>query len=318
MTVQFADIARQAAAEGAVSADEILALRRASWDDGAIGPEEAEAIFALNDALAERSREWTDFFVEAIGEFVVSGTAPKGSVSESNGAWLMARIDRDGRLDGVAELELLVRVLERALNAPDSLKAYALAQVERAVLTGEGPTRREGALEPGRINGIETQVLRRVLFAPAGDGPAAVSRDEAELLFRLKDAALGAPNAPEWKRLFAQGVGDYLMGVASQTAQLSAERAATLEAFMADTDSSVGRFLGRMVKAAPQVFGVLFDRRKTPRDHMDDLAATEEVTAEERAWLDAQIGADGKVDEYEQALLDFLGERRLNRTHTTV
>ena len=306
MTVQFADIARQAAAEGAVSADEILALRRASWDDGAIGPEEADAIFALNDALAERSREWADFFVEAIGEFVVSGTAPKGYVSEGNAAWLMARIDRDGRLDGMGELELLVRVLERALNAPDSLKAYALVQIEQAVLTGSGPTRDDGALEPGRINETEVQLLRRMLFAPAGDGPAAVSRSEAELLFRLKDTALGAPNAPEWKRLFAQGVGDYLMGVASQTAQLSAERAATLEAFMADAGSSVGGFLGRMAKAAPQVFGVLFERRKTPRDPMADLAAGEEITAEERAWLDAQVGAE--VDEYEQALLDFLAE----------
>lgn len=308
MTVQFADIARQAAAEGAVSADEILALRRASWDDGAIGPAEAEAICALNDALAERSREWTDFFVEAIGEFVVNGTRPKGYVSEDNAAWLMARIDSDGRVESMAELELLVRVLERALNAPDSLKSYVLAQVEQAVLTGAGPTRADGALKPGRINETEAQVLRRLLFAPAGNGPAAVSRGEAELLFRLKDAALGAPNAPEWKRLFAQGVGDYLMGVASETAQLSAERAAALDAFMSDETSGVGNFLVRMVRAAPQMFGTMFERRKAPRDHMADLATAEEVTAEERAWLDSQIGADGKVDEYEQALLDLLAE----------
>jgi hypothetical protein len=308
MTVQFADIARQAAAEGAVSADDILALRRASWDDGSIGVDEADAIFTLNDELAERSREWTDFFVEAIGEFVVNGTRPKGYVGEDNAAWLMARIDRDGQVEGLTELELLVRVLERALNAPDSLKAYVLAQVERAVLTGAGPTRDGGAIEPGRINETEAQILRRVLFAPAGDGPAAVSRGEAELLFRLKDAALGAPNAPEWKRLFAQGVGDYLMGVSSETAQLSAERAATLDAFMADHTSSIGGFLGRMVKAAPQVFGTMFERRKAPRHHLADLASAEDITAEERAWLDAEVDADGKVDEYEQALLDFLAE----------
>lgn len=308
MTVQFADIARQAAADGVVSADEILALRRASWEDGSIGPDEADAIFALNDALTDRSRQWTDFFVEAIGEFVVNGTEPKGYVSQENADWLIARIDRDGRLDGLTELELLVRVLERALNAPASLKAYALAQVERAVLTGEGPTRRDGMLEPGRINHAEAQILRRVLFAPAGDGPASVSRDEAELLFRLKDATLGAANAPEWKQLFVQGVADYLMGLASPTAQLDPEQARRLEAFIADPKSSVGGFLARMAKAVPQVFGELRRRAAAPRDRLAELAAAEEITAEERAWLDARIDADGRIDEYEQALLDFLAE----------
>lgn len=308
MTVQFADLARQAAAERAISADGVLALRRAGWDDGVLGPDEADALFALNDALADRSPEWTDFFVEAIGEFVVNGSAPRGYVSEDNAAWLMSRIDRDGRLDGMAELELMVRVLERALNAPDGLKSYALAQIERAVLTGTGPTRRSGVLAVGCINGSEAQLLRRVLFAPAGDGPAAVSRAEAELLFRLKDAALGATNAPEWKRLFAQGVGNYLAGFASPTAQLDTARAAELEAFMADQGSSVGQFLGRMAKAVPQVFATLFADRPAARDRLGELAAGEQVTGEEQGWLDAQIGAE--VDEYEQALLDFLDEDR--------
>lgn len=206
MTMQFADIARQAAADGAVSAEEILTLRRAGWADGTMSPAEAEAVLALNDALAERSPEWCDFFVEAIGEFVINGTAPKGYVSEENAAWLIARLDRDGSLDSMAELELLVRVLERASDAPASLKTYALAQIEQAVLTGTGPTRRGGELSSHCVSDAEAQLLRRVLFAAGGDAPAAVSRAEAELLFRRKDASRGAPNGPEWKRLFVQGV----------------------------------------------------------------------------------------------------------------
>ena len=308
MTMQFADIARQAAADGAVSADEILALRRAGWADGTMNQMEAEAVFALNDALAERSAEWCDFFVEAIGEFVVNGTAPKGYVSEESAAWLIARVDRDGHLDTMAELELLVRVLERAVEVPAHLKTYVLDQIERTVLTGTGPTRRGGELCPNSVSDAEARLLRRVLFAAGGDAPAAVSRTEAELLFRLKDAARGAVNGPEWKRLFVQGVGHYLTGMVSPTAQIGRERAAELEAFMADRSSSVGRFIGRMAKASPNALGVVFGKNEPGRDRFAELAAAERITADESTWLDSRVHSDGEVDEYEQALLDFLAE----------
>ncbi|HEY6817194.1 MAG TPA: hypothetical protein VI168_16775 [Croceibacterium sp.] len=307
MTMHFADIARQAATDGAITADEILSLRRAGWADGAMAAEEVEAVFVLNDALAEATPEWSDFFVEAIGEFVINGSEPKGYITEDNAAWLIARIDRDGALGGMTELELLVRVLERGINAPERLKAYVLEQVEQAVLTGSGPTRRGGALEAGCVNAAEAAILRRVLFAPAGDGPAAVSCLEAELLFRLKDATLDAANAPEWKRMFVQGVANYLQGVASRSAQISRERAAELDAFMDDdSSSSVTGFLGRMAKGSPNAFGVVFGKKQPPRDRLAELRAAEEVTADEQQWLDTHVHADGRIDEFEQALIEFL------------
>ena len=308
MTLHFADIARQAAADGAISADEILALRRVGWGDGSIAPEEADAIFALNDALVQPTAEWSDFFVEAIGELVVNGTDPKGYVSEDNARWLMARIDHDGALQGMTELELLVRVLERSHNVPEGLKAYVLGQIERAVLTGTGPTRAGGEFSSSHVSQAEARILRRVLFAPAGDAPAAVSCGEAELLFRLKDATRDAPNAAEWKRLFVQGVGNYLMGAASRSAQISRERAAELEAFVADDSTSVAGFLGRMAKGAPQAFGVVFGKKAPERDRLAELRSAEEVTASEQGWLDAHVGADSEVDEYERALITFLAE----------
>ncbi|MES2699345.1 MAG: hypothetical protein V4647_07025 [Pseudomonadota bacterium] len=45
MSVHFADLTRQAALDGAIADDEVLALRRSGWADGAIAREEAEAIF---------------------------------------------------------------------------------------------------------------------------------------------------------------------------------------------------------------------------------------------------------------------------------
>ncbi|MEL0250838.1 MAG: hypothetical protein VW935_02635, partial [Novosphingobium sp.] len=74
MTLHFRALAAQAAEDSAISAQEILELRRAAWPDGKIDPEEAEAIFILNDQIETPTREWSDFFIEALVEFVVNGT----------------------------------------------------------------------------------------------------------------------------------------------------------------------------------------------------------------------------------------------------
>src|SRR4051794_37070827 len=112
MTMHFSEIARQAAADGAITSDEILALRREGWGDGCITDGEADAIFAINGALAERSADWCDFFVEAIGEYVLNAWEPKGYVTDAQAAWLIGKIEADGKLDSMVELEVLLRLLE--------------------------------------------------------------------------------------------------------------------------------------------------------------------------------------------------------------
>jgi hypothetical protein len=308
MTVHFSDIARQAAADGVIDPAEILALRREGWGDGQMIHEEAEAIFALDAALKQRPAEWCDFVVEAIGEYVLNSWEPKGYVTDEQGEWLIAKVSADGKLNSVTELELLVRVLERAKNAPDSLKDFVLAEVERAVMTGSGPTRKGGELQPGVVTQADCATIRRTIFSAGGDRPAAVSRDEAEMLFRVKDRTLGEANAPEWQQVFVQGVGNYLQGYVALTAQLSRQRAAELEEFMNDASSNVGRFMGRMARSVPNGFGVVFGKKVVAPSHDQQVTQAEAVTPDEKDWLDAEIGADGKVDELEQALLAFLAE----------
>ncbi|MDG5748027.1 hypothetical protein P8Q88_07525 [Qipengyuania sp. XHP0207] len=308
MSVHFGELAKKFGAGGAVSSEDVLTLRREVWPDGRISQSEAEAIFALNRQLQSRSDEWVDFFVEALGEYVINQRAPAGYVDTENGQWLMDQIDADGKLGSMAELELLVRVFERARNVPAALKDYALRQVEKAVVEGTGPTRDGGQLEQGNVNATEAKLLRRAIFAPASERPAAVGPSEAEMLFRLKEATLGADNAPEWQTLFVQGIANYLQGYSNPNAQISRERATELQAFMAERSSGVGSFLGRMAQTAPNAFGVVFGRKEEGLGREDRVAEAAEVTSGESAWLAAKIEADGKVDEYEQALLDFLAE----------
>lgn len=309
MSMEFGTLAAAATGDGTISAEEILELRRMGWADGTIGPDEAEALFTANDACAAPSAAWCDFFVEALSSFIVQTVPPTGYIDDEMGDELIARIDRDGKLGTLAELELLVRVLEIAHNAPDRLKAYALKQIEDVVLTGEGPTR-HGELAAKGINDSECALLRRLIFAPAGDRTAAVSKAEAELLFRLKDATLYDVNAPEWEKLFVQGVANYLFGFSGHE-PLTRDRAAELEKFMARECAGVGAFLGKVFTSKPDrdgAFGSLLDIGQHPSDLDGSAEDAAELTAEESQWLTDLLEADEELDPLEKALLAWVAE----------
>lgn len=304
MSMHFSDITAQAASDGRISAEEILELRRAGWADGHMDPDEAESLFSANERLAEPSADWCDFFVEALTEFIVNTVEPYGHVDDIMAEELIARIDRDGRVGTMAELELLVRVFEKAASVPRALKTYALRQVEEAVLNGDGPTR-HGRLDPEGVNDAECALLRRLIFAPASDRPAAVSQAEAEALFRIKDATLYERNAPEWERLFVQGVANYLLGFDTGE-ELSPARARELEAFMTSDGAGIGGFLHRMMTADVESgFGSLLALSPgAPGPEDEDVA----VDTREGEWLQDLLEADEELDPMEKALIAFIAE----------
>ena len=313
MTYQFRAFAEQARADGRIDLDEILKLRRDGWADGRIEPAEAEALFAANDLLAERSDEWTDFFVEALAEYVLAGGSPRGFVSEEQAEWLIARLDKSGQVETMGELELLARLFDKAEAVPERLKGYALAQIEQIVLTGNGPTRDGGAVEAAKITSAECRLLKRFIFSFASETPGGVSRGEAEMLFRLKDATLGADNAPEWADLFVKAVANHLMGH-NRFSQLSAARARELDSFMGDTTPRLGAFLSRvantkMEDASDEMKRVLgFGRKGAARDVEGEVAEDRRMTVSENAWLQQQVEANSQFDALDKALLRFIAE----------
>jgi hypothetical protein len=304
------DLRTRLIAARSLGADEVLALRRTMWPDGMISDREADKLFALNDAAEAPSPAWVDLFVEALSHYVVHQQAPRGYVDDAKADWLVSRIAADGRIDSLAELELLVKVLERATNAPASLKTFALAEIERAVVHGEGPTQNGGALSAGCVTSAEVALLRRAMYAQCGDGPASIGQSEAELLFRLKDATLGADNAPEWDDFFVRAVGSHLMAYVSYTPLERAE-AGRLEAFLDDTSVRPGRFLERAIRAlgdgsARAEFARALASEPAEPSHAEQVAAANAVTTAEREWLNAEIASDGARDPLEEKLLAFL------------
>lgn len=307
MTFQFDQFAASVRAGGEITAKDTLVLRQMVWGDGVLDQSDAQALFELNAAAQSKDPEWIAFFVEAICDYVIDGSEPKGYVSEANALWVIEEIDRDGRVESAAELELLVKLSEKAVDLPNVLKFYALDQIERIVISGEGPTR-EGDARRNTVTVAEAHLLRRLIFASGGHGPAIVSREEADMLFRIKDACLNSDNAPEWEKLFVQGVANHLQGFSAYT-PLTRERAAQLDSFMRSSSPSIGRFFQRMGDLDLRAgFAEIFRPAEAARDFDSEVEEAEAITLPEKGWLDHEIARRAGIDRYEQALLDFVAD----------
>jgi hypothetical protein len=120
----------------AVTAADTIELRRQVYSDARIGEMEADCLFALNAECTAKDASFVTLFVEALTDYVVFQMNPEGYTSEANALWLIKQIDLDGKVDSVCELDLLINILEKAKSAPDGLCAYALRQVQHAVVAG--------------------------------------------------------------------------------------------------------------------------------------------------------------------------------------
>ena len=177
-------------------------------------------------------------------------------------------------------------------------------------MQGLGPTRDGSESEAGRITPEETELLRRMLFAPGSERPAGVSKAEAELLFRIKDGTLDGANAADWPQLFVQGVGNFLQGFDGHE-PLSAERAVELEAFMNDTGGHIRDFLGRVLQSDPRDgFANLMSimPHADTGDFDEEVEEAMQITPQERSWLNDMLEADEDLDPLEKQLLGFIAE----------
>ena len=176
------------AEKGRITADDVQLLRGEVFRDGVVTRAEAESLIALHSSCADRCADWQDFFVEAVTDYLVHQEKPEGYISEDNAAWLVRAISRDGMVDTPVEMELLVTVLEKARSSPPSLAAYALEQVAIAIVDGKGSLGQGRDDRNGRRRSRRGRSAAPHPHACGGDGNIAITRAEAEALFRINDA----------------------------------------------------------------------------------------------------------------------------------
>jgi len=194
-----------------IVADDVIKLRREVFDDMIVSLPEAEGVFELNDLVDDTCAEWDAFFVEALTDYCVNQANPRGYVSDTNADWLIKQITRDGHVKSDTELELLVKIIERAHQVPDLMATFALKEVANAVLEGDGELLRDETLTRGVIGQPEAQLIRRIVYGVGADGQIKISRREVEVLFDLNDKTVETENHPEWHDVFVRAVAAYLM-----------------------------------------------------------------------------------------------------------
>jgi hypothetical protein len=299
--------------KGRITADDVLLLRGEVFRDGIVTRAEAESLFALHASCADQCAEWPVFFVEAVTDYIVHQEKPQGYISDDNAEWLMRAISRDGAVDTAVEMELLVSVLEKARSSPERLSAYALEQVALAVIDGNGPLAGGRTATRGVVDKGEVDLLRRVLYAFGGDGNIAITRAEAETLFRINDSTSEELNHPSWNELFVKVVANFVLS-SSGYEPPSRTEALRRDAFFDKADASIGGFFARMVSGG--VAGIL--EAYTQPDSLEagfedhnrandvQMRRAETVSAEEARWIADRIGRDHVIRENERALLSFI------------
>lgn len=287
----------------ALSGSELRDLRAQVWSDGSVSVPEAERLFGLN-ASVEPSNEWTEFFVEAICEFMLSQGEPRGYVTEDEATWLLRQVNPTAKVATHAEIELIVKLLERAEYAPSSLRKFALRAIEQSVLNGERAAP-DGEPCAARIDDVEVTLIRRLIFAPSSDGPARVSAAEAAMLYRIKDATLGEENSTEWKKLFVQGVANHLMATKGYEAPNLDEEMRLEAPYEPRPFAHILSRVGRPDELHDPLFG---EDQEQAIARLTELEVDRDVPAGERNWLERLYNQNLQHDEYEQALLTFLAE----------
>lgn len=301
------------ASKNRITAEDVLTLRGEVFRDGVVTPGEAESLLAFDAAAAEKCPEWPVFLIESITDYIVHQERPSGYISVANAEWLIGAVSRDGMVDTMTELELLVSVLEKAKFSPEKLSAYALQQVMHAVVDGKGPLAQGGELVPGRVTKAEVELLRRILYAFGGDGNIAITRAEAEVLLTINERTAGDAHDPLWNDLFVKAMANFVMCGSGYEAP-TREQALRQDTFVESPEGGIDSFFAHMV--AGGVAGILDAYSRSAGIDTDweahNLAReaqarrAESIDAGEARWLVERIGRKPELHENERALLKFI------------
>lgn len=301
------------AGKSRLTAEDVLMLRRDVFADGVVNRAEAEALFAIDLSVQEKSAEWTEFFVEAVTDYLVLSEAPEGHISNDNANWLIRAISHDGVVDNVTEFEVLMRCMEKANSMPAALSGFALRQVQDVVVKGEGPLAGGRTAAKGVVTANDVKLLRRVLYSYSRDGGLGISRPEAEVLFDINDQTAEAQNDPAWTDLFSKAIAFSLMASVSHVAN-NRDEALRREQWLDDTSVGVSDFMaGTFSGGLKSYFNRMMSDTSVEAAYRARNEAFEAANAEsevidavEAKWLVERIGRDGVLHANELALIEFL------------
>ena len=306
-------------ATGKIESQHALQLRRMIYANGTVTRKDAEILFKLDRVCSHKDKGFAELYVEALTDYFVWQTEPKGYVTPELARLLIDNVAADGHVQRHTELELVLNVVHWARKCPEEVVALVLEAVRQSVLLPHHTTL--GANRPRvSIGAADVAILRKALHAPAGDGSLLVTRREAELLFTLNEATATDQNDPEWADFFVRAIANHLMNPMDAPVAPPHEEAVRRERWLGER-GSVGQLLSGVGSALARgdiPMRAVFEEfdpvgAKAARKEADaEARATklrlqrEAIDAEKAKWLGERILRDGAVDENERALLAYL------------
>lgn len=202
MTQSLDDFTTAILDDGVIDSDEVAKIKERLYEDGVIDREEADFLFALNDAVSvkENDPSWSDFFVEAISDHVLKDDESPGSIDEDEAAYLIEKIKGDGSVDAV-ELSLLVNISANSTSEnPESFNNFVLDSLKEAIIAD------------GIVDAEEVEMLQKVIYGAGGAGGADVDRVEADMLFDINDATTSNDgHDPSWQAFFVEAISKHVL-----------------------------------------------------------------------------------------------------------
>lgn len=302
-------------ATGGISAGQALEIRRTIYSHDALTPADMDLVFrTLRSSAGPDSAEWTQLFSEAVTDYVVHQNDPADYVPQAKADWLAAKLSETGGIATVAEFAVLVDVMKSALDVPPSLSAFALKEIETAIVSGRRTAIGGEDHAAGSVTKADVEALRSVLYAAKTGSVGHVTREEAEALFNIAHATASGACDPAFSELFARAVGNYLTAICWH--EPDREQALHREHWL-DAHETLFQFL--MHRPAPGQAESVRELMQSPRDQAEaDMAAEEraddaaradksKITDGEADWVIAHLTREGPLSAAETRLLQWLG-----------
>ena len=288
----------------------VLAMRRNIYGKPAVTRADFCKVLGEGRAAgANAPQEYGDLLSEVACDLIVNQVDPAKYISQADADWFMAQLGPDNGLSCRAEYEMLVDILREAVSVPAPLAAFAVAEMEKSVVSGH----RAGATvdhAAGIVTHDDVEALRSAVFAATEGSSLHVTRTSAEALFHIAHATAGAANDPGFDDFFAKAVGNYLLGIANRWTPTAAEEVQK-EKWLDDKAPSFGGFLGSLFGGGKrEVASVddLVERQFKAENDADSqaMAAASGIDAGEADWLLDHLTRVGALTSAEKQLLRFL------------
>lgn len=275
-----------------IDAADVIGLLREVHCGGIAAREDAMALIAFDRSLRESTPAWQDFFAVSLADHLLHRQEPAGAFNDAKAAWLIGQLTSAEAVTTAAGFSLVMKLLE-STEGSAQLAAFAISQLRIAVLLGEGPAIGGRPHFSRDIDAEDVVLLARILEA-GGAGSNPVSRDEAEALFDLHDAAAEGNNHPGFDDLFFKAIANYL------TASAGHQVAPRREVLMPDPRVAEWR----------SVFGRGHEPSEPGFRLPPGSTNSTELGPDELAWLSARIMRDGRPTAAEYALLRLFAQER--------